>query len=189
MQSAKTEPSSNSWVNLSYIFIQRKYERCLGVPRYLTLDTAATFLVARDKNRSEAQLLRVSPERRNFCQWYYNLTIKMAKMKCTHFIRLLEGLTPGRRIALITYKKFKAQAAKHGLGGKRTPLNEQQYLRLIESITSQLPWKQMLTWLASCRNTNRLLTQKGTSKSSSPTHPTHSVNAGSGSPMMTRTGW
>ena len=85
----------------------------------------------------------------------------MAKMKCTHFIHLLEGLTPCSRIALITYQKIKAQAAKHGLGGKRTPLDEQQYLRLIESITSQPPWKQMLTWLASCRITNRLLNPKG----------------------------
>lgn len=56
------------------------------------IDTPETILALRDANRSQARLIRTSAERTRVCQEYYNISVKMAKMKCTHFIHLLKRL-------------------------------------------------------------------------------------------------
>ena len=58
------------------------------------IDTPETILALRDANQSQARLIRTSAERTRVCQdqEYYNISVKMAKMKCTHFIHLLKGL-------------------------------------------------------------------------------------------------
>ena len=55
------------------------------------INTPETILALRDANRSQARMIRTSAERTRVCQEYYNTSVKMAKMKCTHFIHLLKG--------------------------------------------------------------------------------------------------
>jgi len=64
-----------------------------------------TILALRDANRSQARLIQTSAERTRVCQEYYDTSIKMAKMKCTHFKHLLKGLQNkniGRGISILT---------------------------------------------------------------------------------------
>jgi len=72
-------------------------------------NTPEIILALRDANRSQAQarLIRTSAERTRVCQEYYDTSIKMAKMKCTHCIHLLKGLQHkniGRGVSILTFK-------------------------------------------------------------------------------------
>jgi len=116
------------------------------------IDTPETILALCDANRSQAQarLIRTSAERTRVCQEYYNTSVKMAKMKCTHFIHLLKGLQNKNigRVSILTFEQFTQRAVHYGL--RDAPLNENQYERLLKGITSQKPWQTLITWL--CNN-------------------------------------
>jgi len=72
------------------------------------IDTSETILALRlraDANRSQARLIRTSAERTRVCQGYYDTSVKMAKMKCTHFIHLRKGLQNKNigRVSILTF--------------------------------------------------------------------------------------
>ena len=106
------------------------------------IDTPKTILALRDSNRSQARLIRTSAERTRVCQEYYNTSVKMkmAKMKCTHFIHLLKGLQNKNigRVSILTFEQFTKRAVHYGL--RDAPLSKNQYERLLKGITSQKPW-------------------------------------------------
>jgi len=81
------------------------------------IGTPETILALRDANRSQARLIRTSAERTRVCQEYYNISVKMAKMKCTHFIHLLKGLQNKNigRVSILTFEQFTKRAIHHGL--------------------------------------------------------------------------
>jgi len=85
------------------------------------IDTPETILALRDaNNRSQARLIRTSAERTRVCQEYYNTSVKMAKMKCTHFIHLLKGLQNKNigRVSIsviLTFEQFTKRAVHYTL--------------------------------------------------------------------------
>ena len=57
--------------------------------------------------------LSISTERRQSAHHIYNISLNMAKMRCTHFANILIGTKPGERMHFMTYKQYCSKARHH----------------------------------------------------------------------------
>jgi hypothetical protein len=87
-------------------------------------------------------LLRVSPDRRASALWLHGLSKDMAALELTHIVHLLKGLTSSRgALRLLTFPELAAHAQRLG---RRLPLSQQSFQRLLDGITTQPAWMHAL---------------------------------------------
>jgi hypothetical protein len=72
-------------------------------------------------------ILRISTERRQSAHHIYNISLKMAKMRCTRFANLLIGTGPGERMHFTTYRRYCKKVRHHRID----PPNKRNQLHLL----------------------------------------------------------